>query len=126
MGFPDVERLKTLGPSLEQALNQMPKKLPRHKQGEPFVKGPLPVAWFGPAAALPRKALAVGLTLWFKGGFDGKAEIKLSGSLLRKFGIKRDAARRGLAALEKGGLVSVQRHPGRCPLVQILNPPDDR
>ena len=121
----DVEKLKLSRHGLEKALSQSPKKLPRHKEGEYFLMGPIPLAWIGPAASLPGKALAGGVAIWFEARLTKRAEIKLASKLVCRFGLKRDAVRRGLAALEERGLVSVRRHRGRCPLVRICTPPDE-
>ena len=72
------------------------------------------------AARLPGKALHVALTVWFGAGVKRKRTVRLSYSQMGKLGCKRETARRGLAALESAGLVSVDRHPGRCPVVTIL------
>jgi hypothetical protein len=48
------------------------------------------------------------------------ADIPLSLSRLRELGVNRFAAARGLAALEKAGLVAVLRHRGRKPVVTLL------
>ena len=121
----DVDKLKLPGGGIEKALSRIPPKLPRHRKGELFVMGPIPLAWIGLASALPGKALAVGVALWFQAGLVKRNEVKLSRKLLERFGVKRDAARRGLGLLEEKGLVSVQRHTGRCPLVQICDPSDE-
>jgi DNA-binding MarR family transcriptional regulator len=46
-------------------------------------------------------------------------------SLERDLGVLRDAASRGLKALEAAGLVEVERHPGRRPVVTILDTSED-
>ncbi len=71
------------------------------------------------AAALPGKALAIGLVLWFKAGVSSSHTVPASGSLLRRFGVGRGAARCGLLSLEIAGLIKVKRHAGRCPVVTI-------
>ena len=45
-----------------------PKRPPRHRSGEKFLKGPVPMAWLERAFVLPGKALHVALLLWFKAG----------------------------------------------------------
>ncbi|MBT6157400.1 MAG: hypothetical protein HOL01_04970 [Planctomycetaceae bacterium] len=39
--------------------------------------------------------------------------------MIERFGVNRQAGYRALAALEDAGLVTVDRKPGRCPLVSI-------
>jgi DNA-binding transcriptional ArsR family regulator len=85
-----------------------------------FLKGPVPWAWIVRASQLPGKALVIGLCLWRLKGTTGKSSIPLSNSELRPFGIDRAAKSRGLAALEKAGLITVNRKQGRWPIVTLL------
>lgn len=94
----------------------------RRKSGGEFLRGPIPMAWLAKAARLRGRALAVGLGVWFKAGLTKQREVQLSGSVLRRLGLHRRVGYRGLAALEGAGLVSVDRHSGRCPVVTILDP----
>jgi hypothetical protein len=96
-------------------------KLPRHKLGEKFLKGPIPLLWLEGAARLPGKALHVALQLWFWAGIKRSRVIKLPSSNLLKFGVNRHAGYRGLNALERAGLVSVIRKCGRKPVVTLLD-----
>ena len=75
-------------------------KPPRHKRGEEFLCGPVPLPWLRRAATLRGKALAVGIALWFKAGVTKRAEVKATGTLWEKLGIHRKSAYRGLLALE--------------------------
>jgi hypothetical protein len=97
------------------------KKPPRHKAGEKFLRGPIPWNWLAQAARLPGKASQVAITVWFLAGIKDRRTVALSGSVLEDLGVDRFAKYRGLEALEKAGLVSVSRHPGRNPMVTILN-----
>ena len=95
-------------------------KVPRHRQGELFLKGPVPWQWLRRAAALPGRALHVGVTLWVFAGMKGP-KLKLSYVWLHEqTGIDRFAGERGLQALEKAGLIAVERHRGRKPVVTLL------
>lgn len=96
-------------------------KLPRHKAGERFLKGPIPWIWLSTAAELPGKALHVAIVVWFLAGVKRSRTVALSGSMLRGFGVKRHSGYRGLASLEQAGLVSVSRQSGRNPVVTILD-----
>ena len=96
-------------------------QLPFHQRGREFVRGPIPLVWLHKAASLRGKALAVGIALWFKVGITKQREIKASNALWRKLGIHRKSAYRALAALERAGLVAVDRHAGRAPIVVILD-----
>lgn len=94
----------------------------RVSNGARFVKGPIPLEWLGRAARLPGRALHVGLVCWYRRGIVRRDCVSLSRIDLEQFGIDRFAAYRGLRALERQGLVSVERHPGRVPLVTIIVP----
>jgi hypothetical protein len=56
-------------------------KPPRHKRGQKFLCGPVPLPWLRWAATLRGKAVAVGIALWFKAGVTKRAEVKATGSL---------------------------------------------
>jgi hypothetical protein len=104
------------------------RRLPRHQPGEEFLRSPIPLKWLCRACQLRDKALAVALALWFKAGMEKGREAKpiaLTRSLMRRFGVlDRKTSYRALEALESAKLVSVDRHRGRCPRVQILDPMD--
>ena len=87
-----------------------------------FIKGPIDWDWICRAAPAGGhgRALDVALALLLEHGIKGENTIALSYKRLSELGVDRHAARRGLAALEKAGLVTVERHPGRYPRVTIL------
>ena len=85
-----------------------------------FLKGPIPWDWILRASRLPAKALIVGLCIWRLSGATGKNTVPLSNSEVQSFGIDRAAKSRGLAALERAGLIAVSRKPARWPLVTLL------
>jgi hypothetical protein len=95
-------------------------KAPRHKPGERFLKGPIPWSWLVRAMGLRGSTLRVALVLWYLAGMaKGSAVVRLS--LSKVPGISRWAAAKGLGALEEARLVEVERHPGRKPVVTILD-----
>ena len=98
-------------------------KPPRHRPGEKFLKGPVPWGWLTRAAHQPGKALHVATALWFLAGLKSTRTVTLSGSVLSNLGVNRHSGYRGLAALENAGLLSVERHPGRNPVVTLLDAP---
>jgi len=85
-----------------------------------FILGPLPLAWFHRAAALPGKALHVAVGLWFMKGLCGSATFPFKRKVTDGFGVSRDATYDALTNLEGEGLISVCRHRGRSPVVTIL------
>ena len=120
----DADRLRL--PDSEWKRPAKSKRLPRHRPGEEFLKGPIPLAWLRRACELRGKAVAVALSLWYKAGMcKGNDPVKVTSRLLERFGVNRKAGYRGLAALVSAGLVSVERHPGRCPRARILDPADE-
>jgi hypothetical protein len=65
--------------------------------------------------------IVVGLILWQQYRLNrGKQPLKLTGPMRRKFGIKRDRVRRALTALEKAGLITMQRFKHRSPLITLM------
>jgi|GEM_PF-716843 len=110
---------KRLALPTSKATQKTNTKPPRHKPGEKFLKGPIPWIWLVTAAHQPGKALHVAIVLWFLAGVKRTRTVALSGTVLRALGVNRHSSYRGLAALEQAGLVSVERHPGRNPVVTL-------
>jgi DNA-binding transcriptional ArsR family regulator len=85
-----------------------------------FLKGPIPWSWIAAAAALPSRALLVGLCLWRLVGAMKNDTFSFGNSDLRALGIDRATKSRALRALERAGLIKVARQPGRFPKVTLL------
>lgn len=98
-----------------------PIRPPRHKAGEWFLRGPIPGTWLTRAAELSYRALRVGLALWYLVGLRKSRTVKPTGDTWRRFALLPDSARKGLSHLEQAGLVAVDRHGGRCPVVTVLD-----
>jgi len=90
-------------------------------KGEKFLKGPIPLKWLTTASKLPGRALHVGISLWYLSGLRKTRVIKLTNVLLADFGVKKDAKRRGLKALEEAGLISIEKRKCKNPIVTILD-----
>jgi DNA-binding transcriptional ArsR family regulator len=88
-----------------------------------FLKGPVPWPWIVAAAALPGKALLVGLCLWRLSGAMKSRTVGLGNADLMHVGIDRAAKSRALSELERAGLVEVERKPGRFPSVTLTTAP---
>lgn len=116
---PDLEGFRTKRPPLPPTNDQPP----RHRQGQKFLQGPIPLAWLTTAGRLPGQALHVGIGLWFRAGLRKSATVALSQATLREFGVTRWSAYRGLRELERAGLVNVRRSRGRLARVTLLEPP---
>jgi hypothetical protein len=72
------------------------------------------------AARLEGKCINVGVVCWFLAGLNGKRKFSLEYKWLLKFSVGRGSSRRCLKKLEDAGLLSVERHVGRSPIVTIL------
>lgn len=119
----DVDRLRLARGSIRRA-NERP---PRHKSGDRFLKGPIPLVWLEAAARLPGKSLHAGVALWYAAGLTRSASVPLSNVAGDRFGLDRNAKYRALAWLEGAGLVRVERKLGRAPVVTLVAvDPDER
>jgi hypothetical protein len=83
--------------------------------------GPIPWSWWLPASRLPGRTLQVGSVCWLLAGWDQSAEFQLAFEDWAELGLSRFSVSRGLHELERAGLVSVGRTPGRSPDVTILD-----
>ena len=83
--------------------------------------GPIPWSWWLPASRLPGKSLQVASVCWLLAGWERSADFELALDDWAEFGLSRFSASRGLDELERAGLVSVGRTPGRSPVVTILD-----
>lgn len=122
----ELEKMKLPGDAT--GLRSKRQRAPRHRPGERFLLGPIPMVWLERAACCPGKALAVGMAIWHLSGLKkGAATLKLSGDVLADSCVSRKAVYQGLRRLEEAGLVKVDRHRGRLPVVTILEvpPPKD-
>jgi hypothetical protein len=100
-------------------LDRFEPAVPRKAIGGEFL-APVPLDWLSQASALPGKALAVGVALWFLVGCRKTKTVALTHQVMAKMHVGRKAAHRGLALLEKAGLVQVRQIAGRSPVVTIL------
>jgi DNA-binding IscR family transcriptional regulator len=70
---------------------------------------------------LPGKALAVGLMLWFQSGLTRRRTVHFCLAHAATQGVPTSTARRAVRELERAGLVTVQRKPGRGLDVTLLD-----
>ena len=106
--------VKRLRPNLESG------QMEEVQQSVLFLKGPIPLWWLTRAAALPGKALALGVALWWLHGMSRGGSVKLTSRALEAMSVSRDAASDGLRRLELDGLVSIQRAKGRRSVIHII------
>ena len=99
---------------------------PRYVTGEMFVRGPIPLVWLTAAGRLGGRALHVGIFVWYLVGLHDSTRVKLPTRKLQAIGVSRQVAYQALAALERHELVSVERMPGRCPVVTLITSRGER
>ncbi len=97
-----------------------PPKPPRHRPGEWFLRGPVPWPWLEAAARLPGQALALSLCLWREANRRNRRTVRLCLGRVG-LGVSEQAARRALRGMERAGLVSLVRKPGRGLEVTLLD-----
>jgi DNA-binding transcriptional ArsR family regulator len=85
-----------------------------------FIAGPIDVSWVCQASRLGVKALLVGLALWHLKGLRRDNSFLVSNLMLQEWGIQPDAKRRALGALEKAGLIAIERRGKRSPRVTLV------
>ncbi len=95
-------------------------RLPRHRAGEKFLKGPIPLDWICHAALLPGKSFQVAIAIWFLAGLHKTATVKLNQALLSSLGVSRQCKYRALAWLTEAKLIEVDQSNGKNPVVTIL------
>jgi hypothetical protein len=108
-------------PKEKARIGNQPRKPPRHKPGDRFLKGPIPWGWLSEAARLPGRTLHVAIGLWHLAGITKNRTVRLSRAVAESLGVNRHVQYRGLKALEESNLVSVERLPGRRAVVTILD-----
>src|SRR3954453_14939494 len=91
------------------------------KREAQFIKGPLPLGWVAKAARAGHPlALPVLLALKYKTDTLRQPWVKPPAAVLHLLGVDKDARSRAIAALERAGLIQVQRRRGGPPLVRLV------
>ena len=85
-----------------------------------FIKGPLDFVWFSKARQLGVTALWVGFGLWFLRGLRRSNSFTVSNLMMQECGVQPDAKARALRALERAGLITVERRGKRSPQVTLI------
>jgi DNA-binding transcriptional ArsR family regulator len=85
-----------------------------------FIAGPVDVSWVCQASQLGVKALLVGLVLWHVKGLRRNHSFIFSNLMVGEWGISPDAKSRALRALEKVGLITIERRGKRSPRVTLV------
>ncbi|MBX3440709.1 MAG: hypothetical protein KF861_24675 [Planctomycetaceae bacterium] len=93
-------------------------KLAQRRRSEEFVFR-VPVAWLAKANAVNPTAAVVGMAIWFRVGCEQSRTVAVGHAVWSRFRLSRQQAYRGLASLESIGLISIERHRGRNPVVTL-------
>ena len=97
---------------------------PRGRRASPirgkFIAGPIDVSWVVQAKRLGATPLLVGLALWHLKKLRQADTFTVSNLMLQEWGVQPDAKSRALRALERAGLIQVERRGKRSPLVGLL------
>jgi len=114
----DLEQFRLKGKATSFEILNPSRRVPQQRGR--FLKGPVPLGWLREAGKLPGKTLHVGMELWFQVGLHRSHEVRFSYTSGSEFGVTRHSAYRALRALEQAGLIIVNRHRGRSPIVRIV------
>ena len=115
---PSCLRLQTSGASSPQPRPRGGRRL-SSAQGN-FIAGPLNVAWLSKARKLGVTALWVGLGLWYIRGLRRADSFLVSNLMMQGWNVSPDAKSRALRALEKAGLITIERREKRSPRVTLM------
>ena len=99
-----------------------PKKQRRVPNRKRFIFGPLSMEWIHRASKLPGKTLCVALVLRHLEGLNKGKRVSFPFSNVEasRWGISRKLKCRALAALERAGLIAVERRRGASPLATVI------
>jgi hypothetical protein len=86
---------------------------------EIHLPGPVPLPWLAAAARLPGKSLHVAVALWCLSRLTHTQCVQLTNVCSSHFGLDRCSKYRAIRWLEQAGLITVDRHVGRAPIVTI-------
>jgi hypothetical protein len=114
----DVDRFRLTVQEVDLP-NDPPVSHPRKKRAR-FLRGPVPWEWICKAMTLGRGPLALGMVLWHLRGLKRSDSFRLPPSATQCVG-DRITVYRSLRALERAGLVHVERHQGRGPTVSLID-----
>ncbi len=86
----------------------------------PFLRGPIPLGWLQRAMRLSGSAICIGIILWYLRGLKKSSVFKIGiQDIANLISSSWLTAKRGLMALEKERLISVDRHQGRKHIIEI-------
>ena len=117
----DLDQLRL--PAETVGILETRRRPPRHRTGDPFIKGPVPHAWIASACRLPGAGLRVAMASRFhccRFQQENRWGVDAFAKGLR---ISTRSARRGFHSAELAGLLTVEREPGCKPAVSALDLP---
>jgi hypothetical protein len=97
---------------------------PRHRPGDPFIKGPIPYLWLASACRLSGAGLHVAMAYRFLCCRYRQPNRWGLGAIAKGLQISERSARRGLYTAELAGLLAVDREPGCKLAVSVLDLPE--
>ena len=118
----DQFRLSTKGARAHYGTEPRTARPPRHCKGERFLRGPIPWPWLTRAMPLGRAPLATALVIWRLVGVKNSRTVHLTRSEWGCVGGRRTVYR-ALDVLERAGLITVERHRGRGPMIEVREAP---
>lgn len=101
--------------------------LPKPMGGR-FIKGPIPLDWMKIASRCGRRGVELGLLLLYAAGWQKKSSVKFTSSIREELKIGEKTTKRILVQMQREGIIEVDFHRGRAPLVTLLpvkNPPPE-
>jgi hypothetical protein len=85
-----------------------------------FIKGPIPLDWMTHANALPGKAGAVGIALWFLAGVTKNPVFRATRKIEEIACCERKSVYAAFTALEAAGLIRLTPKRGSRPTIEIV------
>ena len=123
---PAVADAEILAELCDTAATLALKRRRQERHRDSFVKGPIAVDWIRACQACHPAALALALGIRMMVDRSGDETVAVGNPLSQALGLSPDARRRALAALERAGLVRVERRPGQLPRATLVPWPSER
>ncbi|WP_169973113.1 hypothetical protein [Tautonia rosea] len=96
---------------------------PRHAEGEPFLRGPIPYGWVACAAMLPGPGFSLAMLCRFlRDRFPARPKRFTMAEYAAGVGASVWTVRRSFREAERAGLILVDQKSGRKPTVAIIDP----
>lgn len=111
----DLGKLRLPADQIPEQRAVVPRKI-RKRQGQ-FIQ--VPMSWFEALNGASGQAYRVALYLLHLRWKDGEKPIKLANGMLGIDGVSRYSKRRALEDLARRGLITIERHQRRSPVVRL-------